>query len=840
MSDPSLARHGRGSPTVVLYQNPMGANLYAGGSVALSASNFPLFTDHIGESTNFSVATSPGSVNTALRTTTSATGWPTQDVGVYLHNDTTNAPQAWYYTGTGTTSTTSFACGFTGTGSETVTELSGAVIANVVHATNSTFDLAAPKTGTFGFTITGTTGGVTNLYCYLPAYRGGSLTFTSGLSIGATSATLSSNWTGTTGLYMVTFSDAETRVAELTNGGTAVGTWVGGLSGSVTSAASANSNYSSTKVATQEAINLYGQFAYVRWMWASGTTYNTAANTSSTRSTPSNFVIGGMLGNGADLTGVTLASAPSSGATGATLSAGYAGQTQPQGNAWINFSDNESREVFLMNGCIYVPSTTGSCAQGSWGTGLTNNVTTAARIGMGDGFPIEWVMNLSQSIQLEGGKTGIWINEPMNDDGTWLSSVETVLNANLAAGIPVWIELGNECFNGSYFCYYYLANEVSDGAFPSTSDAWSSLLHTAATSLRSVFGSRFGTDIRLVGVYQQNNVSWLYSAAVYYSSQGWNLASDLYATGEAPYGNASPALTTSDSIQTIENKFYTGSLTNAMAVDASEHLFVMGSHNGLSHGLAAYEAGWDVYGHYGGGGYTNVFTSGGSTLGAMQDTTTVNTCGTGMQCPWTTYEQGLCDAGYIANTQFTVGAWGYSTSVPGDEETAYQSDFINNTNVPILNGMQPFMTGCTHQRNVITARGQTIAGVNYLDNNSSISASNPALNTAAFGIASPYNGSAGPVSWLVWDLIPGTNSFSVVATISSTSTGSTWLETTGGTVWYGTGGISGGAISIPNNSGTPTAYTLGNVNLSYGENYILLGVPGTSQGNITVTQLGLY
>lgn len=70
------------------------------------------------------------------------------------------------------------------------------------------------------------------------------LVFTAGLSGGVTSATLSSvngvagGWPYVTGANNVTFSDGEVRSVNFTNGSTSV-TWTGGLSGNVTSAASA-------------------------------------------------------------------------------------------------------------------------------------------------------------------------------------------------------------------------------------------------------------------------------------------------------------------------------------------------------------------------------------------------------------------------------------------------------------------------------------------------------------------------------------------------------------------------------------------------------------------------
>lgn len=62
-----------------------------------------------------------------------------------------------------------------------------------------------------------------------------SVTATTAIALGATSATLSGAWGGSTGTLLVTFSDGQTRTATFTSGSTAV-TWTGGLTKTVTAA----------------------------------------------------------------------------------------------------------------------------------------------------------------------------------------------------------------------------------------------------------------------------------------------------------------------------------------------------------------------------------------------------------------------------------------------------------------------------------------------------------------------------------------------------------------------------------------------------------------------------
>jgi hypothetical protein len=68
------------------------------------------------------------------------------------------------------------------------------------------------------------------------------ITFTAVIAEGATSATLSSAWTGTTGPYVVTFSDNEIQSVTLTQGQTTA-TWTTPMTGAATVAAVVNSQF---------------------------------------------------------------------------------------------------------------------------------------------------------------------------------------------------------------------------------------------------------------------------------------------------------------------------------------------------------------------------------------------------------------------------------------------------------------------------------------------------------------------------------------------------------------------------------------------------------------------
>jgi hypothetical protein len=86
------------------------------------------------------------------------------------------------------------------------------------------------------------------------------VTFTAGLAAGATTGTLSGQWTGATGMYNLVFSDQETQVVTLTQGASTA-TWGRGLLSAVTATAS-----------------ITGNDRYVSFNWEDGTWYYGAWN----------------------------------------------------------------------------------------------------------------------------------------------------------------------------------------------------------------------------------------------------------------------------------------------------------------------------------------------------------------------------------------------------------------------------------------------------------------------------------------------------------------------------------------------------------------------------------
>jgi hypothetical protein len=65
-----------------------------------------------------------------------------------------------------------------------------------------------------------------------------------------------------------------------------------------------------------------------------------------------------------------------------------------------------------------------------------------------DGFALDWLIDFLIALKAAGGNTGIWHCLPVNDDGTYLAA-DIVSLQRLSAGVPIYIEIGNELWNGT-------------------------------------------------------------------------------------------------------------------------------------------------------------------------------------------------------------------------------------------------------------------------------------------------------------------------------------------------------------------------------------------------------
>jgi hypothetical protein len=155
-----LARRGYGA--VVAFEfNPMGTNLAAGGSGTLYFEGMPFFKNQVRQARGFQQVG-----NNTVWVPRSTAGWPTTDFDLHLYASSICpawAPGVW-------------SCGFIGSGAEAITALgTGVTVGSIVHGTGgayTTFQLTVPSGClAFGYSVGGTTGGVTNVFAYMPEYN---------------------------------------------------------------------------------------------------------------------------------------------------------------------------------------------------------------------------------------------------------------------------------------------------------------------------------------------------------------------------------------------------------------------------------------------------------------------------------------------------------------------------------------------------------------------------------------------------------------------------------------------------------------------------------------------
>ena len=76
--------------------------------------------------------------------------------------------------------------------------------------------------------------------------------------------------------------------------------------------------------------------------------------------------------------------------------------------------------------------------------------TSAANTNMGEGYPLEWLIDLCA----QSGKSG-WFNIPLLASDDYITQMATLIAQTMAAGLWAGFELGNECWNTApgFYCY---------------------------------------------------------------------------------------------------------------------------------------------------------------------------------------------------------------------------------------------------------------------------------------------------------------------------------------------------------------------------------------------------
>ncbi len=438
-----------------------------------------------------------------------------------------------------------------------------------------------------------------------------------------------------------------------------------------------------------------------------------------------------------------------------------------------------------------------------------------------DGYPCSWMVDFVNQCG-----NGIWYNTAITYNSAYLTSLANDL-LSVTAGEPIYIEAGNELWNfvgigGSYSSVVSAYKTANPGVidYDSTTDQallaarylviW---LHDIATAFSAVFGSRYGTDLKIVCAWQTGgNGMYVLNETVKFSIRQYGSVI-FHALAVAPYKTRNNSQVPGDGVNHTAVNDTIANIQSQLSANANyiaylsnlENLSVLAQHNGLQ--MLSYEGGWEIGGE--GGTPANL----GAAIMDSGMTAVVN--------------------GYL-NNQLSSGLNSFCWLAAGMEtSTSNQSPGYKLTNdysqrdiCPRVAGFANLFAGTpTYNRNVVSGSGSSFSGKNCADfgwNGSSLQflSSNPTLAGAASNFL-PFLGTGGYVPYIVDCTAPGT--YSLV--VNFTGSGSTDLWSAGTKIST--------AVSIQ--SGTNNV-TVGNVTLKRGVNYVLLG-NGTNQGGVTINTL---
>lgn len=555
---------------------------------------------------------------------------------------------------------------------------------------------------------------------------------------------------------------------------------------------------------TTEAKNLYSQFAGIRVMKAQSVEFNARLSTAANRNSITNTQAT-RFGVGATVVAVT--AAPTTGATSATLTAPWPLTTDKYS---IPFHSGD-----LIQGRVC--NMTAGATSFNWTDPLTSNCDTAglAKVGM-DGYPFEWWISLANACNIS-----LWLCRPTLEDGTdyaagsYSQAMLDYIGAHWTSQGVVYIEDVNENWNfGTYqspWAFWgiskvrgYYATSGND-----VSSYYAFRAHTFANLGRARIPSLWGTKVKQVFCYQTNSGGTFYVRRIFNAIAALNggvVNTDIHLHCTAPYLSPTDFLA-ADSIATLQTKTSNRAQISHLAA-WTENNAIIAAHWGIPFGS------YEDNGNWGAGQFNSITNLGPAILDA------------GMQAPLTTHCQQGFDCGKQLMTHFAVGVSAGTTARTYELTNIYASPLVTAQ----LSALQSFMGGFSYTRNTVSASGDIVNGVNYADNNSTISA-----GVGHFALNSNYMpfGQNGRLPIRINCTDPRANSgpvtYSLVATFSNISGGAVTdvviADPTRGNSQPFTG------LTIANG-----ANVLGNITLVKGVNHIVLGHNG-SQGTSAQNQL---
>jgi hypothetical protein len=446
----------------------------------------------------------------------------------------------------------------------------------------------------------------------------------------------------------------------------------------------------------------------------------------------------------------------------------------------------------------------------------TNNFWGAAN---SEGYPVEFYFQMASVFG-----TGAWICTPVKEDGTngtagsWSAAVAASAAANMPVGKTLYVEIGDELMfafgaGTSQWPGLVSASGLTYAQYLATR------IHDLAVIFKAAYGSRFGTDCKIVMSHQTggNGLNILSAAIAYLKSQyGGAVTQWVHVLSVAPYktrdntnvpGDGTNHTGTNDTVanmlsQLTANAGYIGYLSNL------ENDLALATYNGLQ--FIPYEFGWEISGE----------NSSNTNVGPAQTAS-------GMLATAETYLQNILDvcdgATWLQGDVYDGPTQWYG---PEYDLTTSYSDFISNTNVPRKAALLAYAAGAhVPTRNVIAA-GSSWDGKQCCDygwNGSTLQflSTYPTLAGSAYAFGPNY----GQGGWLPY---MGKSAAPQVRTLTLTCVNSGSTETTNLTI---DGTVAATGVSIP--SGT-TNVVFSNLSIPKGNVLVLLG-RGAGGANVQPT-----
>ncbi len=387
---------------------------------------------------------------------------------------------------------------------------------------------------------------------------------------------------------------------------------------------------------------------------------------------------------------------------------------------------------------------------------------------LSEGYPADWAMSFCNACNI-----GIWYNLPVQQDGakaapgSYSTSLLTMFNTFIEAGYtqPIYLEIGNELWNGAYDNGFTGGGELSvlaaNAGFGNSVDGASQYLgyqlHALADICRTIFGSKFGTQVNIVLASQAAGGGWgdyIPATLNYMSSNYGTPRNDIQYLALAPYINlyqqsASPwnysnsmtvAQIEANLMQSIPSNIFGNFPQTTSTPNPCESYSISAQHWGM--GLLGYEAGWQV-----------------NSEGALKNISAA-TMDSGMTAVMEMFWTTCLNSGiqYISNFESGVDCTGDAND-PVDELSNNYASLIS-TGSPRSIACFSFASGSYAQtRNVISAHGQAISGGNYAD---ALGAPDPTFSASNDLIGD------NSIAWQLYCTDPGSYSMVVAATSSCT------------------------------------------------------------------------